>query len=83
MRNFLILTFLLLVSCKQLTKGQEQPVIEKNFKEKVFFTTCSGAVESWGHCNNKALRTCDKGYKEISKFESPVGGRRELTFQCK
>lgn len=83
MRNFSLLTLLLLVSCKQLTKGQEQPVIEKNFKEKVFFTTCSGAVENWGNCNNKALRTCEKGYVEISKFESPVGGRRELTFQCK
>jgi hypothetical protein len=83
MKKLIIFALLSLVSCAQLLKGQQQPVIEKNFKEKIFFTTCGGAVEDWGSCNQKATATCAKGYSELKRYESPVGGRRELTFQCK
>jgi hypothetical protein len=83
MKNFMIINLFFLASCTQLIKGQQQPVIEKNFKEKIFFTTCSGAVEDWGSCNNKAQSTCSKSYAVLDKFESAIGGRRELTFQCK
>ena len=62
--------------------GQQQPVIEKNFKDRVFFTTCSGAVEDWGSCNLKAKNKCVNGYSVVNRFESAVNGRRELTFQC-
>jgi len=81
--KYLFFVLALLVSaCSQLMHGQEQPVIQKSTKEKIFFTTCSGSVEVWGTCNQKAARTCQGGYHVLDKFESAVGGRRELTFQC-
>ena len=46
-------------------------------------TTCSGAVENWGSCNNKANRTCNGNYVVLEKNESIVGGKRELIFECK
>ncbi len=79
----MIFSLIFLGSCAQLIKGEQQPVIEKNFKEKIFFTTCGGAVEDWGSCNKKAQKTCSNGFSVIKRFESPVGGRRELTFQCR
>ncbi len=60
-----------------------QPVTYKNVKDKIYFTTCSGAVEDWGSCFSKAKRTCTSTYDVLSKSESATGGRRELTFQCK
>ena len=63
--------------------GQRQPVIMKDANKKIMFTTCSGAVEDWYSCNQKAVDSCkDKGYYVIEKFESVVGARRELTFKC-
>ncbi len=78
-----LLLALLLVGCAQLMNGQQQPVIQKSVKEKIFFTTCSGAVEDWGSCNKKAQSTCASEFTVIRRFENAVGGRRELTFQCK
>jgi len=81
--KYLFLVFVLLISaCAQLMHGQEQPVIQKNAKEKIYFTTCSGSVEDWGTCNTKAKNTCNNRYQVLNRFESAVGGRRELTFQC-
>jgi hypothetical protein len=82
MKYLLLISALMIVSCAQLMNGQQQPVIQKSVKEKIFFTTCSGAVEDWSSCNRKARSTCTNGYSEIKRFESAVGGRRELTFQC-
>lgn len=82
MKYFMIGSLLLLSACQQLMHGQEQPVIQKSVKEKIFFTTCSGSVEYWGTCDSKAKTTCNNKYQVINKFESAVGGRRELTFQC-
>jgi len=72
----------LLVGCAQLVKGQEQPVISKNAKEGIYFTSCTGAVENWGNCNDKAFRTCATGYKILEKAENANGGFRTMTFKC-
>lgn len=70
-----------LISCAQLMSGQEQSV--KLLKTNLYMTTCSGAVENWGSCNNKANRTCNGNYVVLEKNESIVGGKRELFFECK
>lgn len=73
---------LLLSSCAQLMKGQQQPVTLIDAKQRTYFTTCSGAVEDWASCNYKARQTCKGAYETLNKLENPVGGRRELTFRC-
>ncbi len=62
--------------------GQEQPVITKNLKEGIYYTTCSGAVESFGNCNNKAMNKCSKGYLVLDKYQDSNGAIRSITFQC-
>lgn len=70
--------------CKQLMHGEMQPVKEINFKEKIYSTTCSGAVEDMGACDSKARDTCKGEYTVMRRFETIAhGARRELTFQCK
>lgn len=77
----LILTILfVLTGCAQLMHGQLQPVKLK--KDNVYMTTCSGAVESWGSCHDKAGQTCSHGYEVLERLESAVAGRREMTFKC-
>ena len=83
MKKIIGLVLLSLTACAQLMHGQEQPVVEKDSKNGVYFTTCSGAVEDSSNCITKAYRTCSKGFEIIKRYETPVGGRRELTFQCK
>lgn len=80
MRLQLVVFALILTGCAQLLKGQEQPVITK--KDGVYYTTCSGVVESFGTCNNKALVTCPKGYSVVEKFQDANGVIRSLTFKC-
>jgi len=79
----MLMTVFALVGCAQLKKGEMQPVKRIDVKEPIYFTTCSGSVETWNSCNNKATKTCPNGYETINKLENPVGGRRELTFRCK
>lgn len=82
--KYLAFGFLLLLSgCQQLMQGQQQPVTYKNVKDKIMFTTCSGSVEYWGSCFEKAKNTCPKGYEVLEKNENPTSGRRDLTFRCK
>ena len=52
-------------------------------KQGIYKVTCSGAVEEWANCYARASQTCNGNYERIDRFETPVGGRRELTFQCK
>ena len=80
MKILFFVVSILLSGCAQLMNGQLQPVLMKGGN---MFTTCSGAVEDWSSCNNKASKTCPKGYEVLEKAESSVGGRRELTFKCK
>ena len=84
--KLILITILLAVSaCSTLTNSNNtmQPVTYKNRQEKIMFTTCSGAVEEWGSCFAKAAKTCPNHYEVIERFETPVGGKRELTFKCK
>ena len=82
MKLLIAVLVLSLSACAQLQRGELQPVKRIDSKEPIYFTTCSGSVEDWGSCNNKARDTCKGAYEVVNKFESPVGGRRELTFRC-
>lgn len=85
MKLILIAMLLAISACSTLTNSNStmQPVTYKNRQEKIMFTTCSGAVEEWGSCFAKAAKTCPNHYEVIERFETPVGGNRELTFKCK
>lgn len=80
--KFLLISFFTfaLFGCAQLMHGEQQAVVPKSNGE--YYTSCSGAVEDWSSCNAKARKTCGGEYQVLRKDESPVGGRRELTFQC-
>lgn len=82
MKKIFACSLLLLSGCSTLMNPQEQPVIERNIKEKIYFTTCSGLAEGWGSCFNKAKRTCPSGYGEIKRNQDSSGVHREFTFQC-
>ena len=74
---------LILGGCKQLMNGELQPVKLINAKENIYFTTCTGLVETWGTCHDKARASCKGDYTTLNRFETPTGGgRRELTFKC-
>jgi hypothetical protein len=79
-----IFLLLSLAGCSTLknSAGAVQPVVLKDAKNNIFFTTCSGSVEDWSTCHSKAQHTCPKGYDELERSESPIGGKRELTFGC-
>jgi protein involved in sex pheromone biosynthesis len=79
--TLLVLVFVL-NGCAQLMHGQEQPVIKKDAKNNIWYTTCSGAVENWYNCNLKAQRTCEKGFYSLEKTENANGGLRTMTFKC-
>ena len=81
-RLFMIFIFVL-GGCTQLMNGQVQPVVVKDYKQKIMFTSCTGAAEDWGTCNSKAMGACKEGYSVLEKTENPNGGIRTLTFQCK
>ena len=83
MKKIICLILFVLTGCAQLQHGQIQPVIIKDAKQQIMFTSCGGAVEDWASCFNKASNACTNGYSVISKNEDTRGVRRELTFQCK
>lgn len=85
MKLFILVAAVSLSACASLSNGarQAQPVELIDTKTQTWFTTCSGAVEDWNSCQNKAKNTCSKGFETLNKIDSPVGGRRELTFICK
>lgn len=88
MKTHLMLMALLVLglsACAQLQRGQLQPVKAVDPNTGVYETTCSGAVEEWGSCYNKAKATCPKGFVTLSKSEKPDAGgvSREFMFQCK
>jgi hypothetical protein len=78
-----ILCVFFLSSCQQLQHGQMQPVKEVNLKNKIYFTTCAGAVENWTDCYEKASQTCNKQYTVINQVDNNRGTQRDFTFQCK
>lgn len=72
----------LIVGCTQLTKGNEQPVMQYR-NTNSYKTTCNGIAEDWGSCNRKAMRTCPKGYAIEDKLQDSQGVSRTLIFSCK
>jgi hypothetical protein len=82
MKYLLIAIGFILTACAQLQHGATQPVIMKDARQKIYITSCSGAVEVWGNCYDKARNTCEKGYETVEKKDEANGGRRELMFKC-
>lgn len=83
MKYLIIVVGFILTACAQLQHGAIQPVILKDSARNIYFTSCSGAVEVWGNCYDKARATCEKSYVILDQKEDLNGGRREITFQCK
>ena len=85
MKLLTVLIALGLTACAALSnpQGAAQSVRQLDAKNKIYKTTCNGAVEDWRTCFGRASQTCNNGYNVFERFETPVGGRRELTFQCK
>ena len=85
MKLFSVLLTLMLTGCYALSnpQGAAQPVKVIDLKSQAYKATCNGAVEDWPNCFDRAKQTCLKGYSQIERNQSPVGGKRELVFQCK
>ena len=81
MKNLYFIFVVFLIGCAQLMQGQQQPV--RPLKDNMYFTSCSGAVENWASCNNKAQATCQNGYLVVRQNENATGTVRELIFECK
>ncbi len=81
MKYLCLLLVLMLNGCEQLVRPQEQSI--KQIDNDMYFTTCSGVVETIGTCYEKAKRTCSGNYSVIKEFRDSLGVHRELTFQCK
>jgi hypothetical protein len=77
---FLLMTTL---SCKSLLNPQEQPVNLIDSQNNTYVTTCSGMAETIGSCYQKALNTCNKGYRLIEEKLDSSGVHRAIKFQCK
>jgi len=84
MKLLLVLVTLLLSGCYALSnpQGAAQAVRPLDLKNQTYRATCNGAVEDWPNCFERAKKTCSKGYTQKERNQSPVGGKRELIFQC-
>ena len=84
MKLLAVLITLMLTGCYALSnpQGSAQPVQTLDYKNKIFKATCNGAVEDWPNCYDRAKQTCPNGYVQKERNQSPVGGKRELVFQC-
>ena len=81
MNKLLLLVVFLLGGCTQLMHGATQPVRMISNKG-TYMTSCSGAVENWNNCYDKASETCGGKYSILSKEDNSLGTKREITFQC-
>ena len=84
MKLFAVLIGLSLTACTALSNPQAaaQSVRTLDLKTQTYKATCSGAVEDWPNCYDRAKQTCPNGYAQKERNQSPVGGKRELVFQC-
>ena len=84
MKLLAALVTLALSACSSLSnpQGAAQPVQTLDYKNKIHKATCNGAVEDWPNCFDRAKQTCPNGYVQKERNQSPVGGKRELVFQC-
>ena len=73
--------FFVLSACQQLQHGQIQKV--NLVGSNKYFTTCSGAVEDWASCFDKASASCNGKYDVITREDNNRGTYRALTFQGK
>ncbi len=83
MRLIFVSILLILGGCAQLMNGQEQTVSYSGKYKNAYFTSCSGAVEVWANCNEKAMRKCSNGYSVLEKTDDSNGVKREIHFECK
>ena len=84
MKLLLVLVPLILSGCYALSnpQGAAQAVRTLDLKTQTYRVTCNGAVEDWPNCFERAKKTCSNGYTQQERNQSPVGGKRELIFQC-
>lgn len=84
MKLLIVLIALFLGACSSLTNSADtaQPILVKDAKQQIMFTSCTGAVEEWGSCFRKAGKSCPNGYEVLKKDEDIVGAKREITFKC-
>ena len=84
MKSLTILIAVFLAACSSLMNGANtaQPVLVKDSKQQIMFTSCTGAVEDWGSCSRKANKACSNGYEVLNRDEDIVGAKREITFKC-
>ena len=83
MNKLLLVVLVFLSGCAQLQHGAIQPVVTKDAKNRIYFTTCGGAVEDWPSCYDKASAACNGKYEVIRKGDNSRGTQRDITFQCK
>jgi hypothetical protein len=85
MKLFATFIALGLTACTALSnpKGAAQSVKMIDLKNQTYKVTCNGAVEDWANCYDRAKQTCPHGYDLKERNQDPVGGKRELVFQCK
>jgi hypothetical protein len=85
MKFFAVILTLMLSGCYALSnpQGAAQTVKAIDPKSQTYKATCNGAVEDWPNCFDRVKQTCPNGYIQIERNQSPVGGKRELVFQCK
>ena len=81
----LLITSLIFVlsGCDYLMHGRQGPVVVKDAKQQIMYTTCNAAAEDWGTCNSKAKKTCPNNYIVLDKTQESNGVIRSMTFQCK
>ena len=84
MKLFAVLMSICLTACTALSnpQGATQSVRMIDLKAQTYKVTCNGAVEDWPNCFDRAKQTCPNGYAQKERAQSPVGGKRELVFQC-
>ena len=85
MKLFATFIALGLTACTALSnpQGAAQSVKMIDLKNQTYKVTCNGAVEDWANCYDRAKQTCPHGYDLKERNQDPVGGKRELVFQCK
>ncbi len=83
MKLIFVSIIFILSGCAQLMSGQQQPVSYSNKYKNAYFTSCSGAVEVWANCNEKAMQKCPSGYSVLEKTDDSNGVKREIHFECK
>lgn len=81
-KSLSVLGIVLLSGCQQLMHGAIQPVITKDIRNGIYFTTCAGTVEDWASCYDKASATCNRNYSVLNKGDNSLGTQRDITFQC-